>query len=88
MEVYNPGSIKIPFHVRIDDHKSGWEYATRFDKTFSLRPGENRLEIPLNTVKTNLHKKPMNLKKIERFMVFVPNNKDKIDLYLDNIRLE
>jgi len=88
MEVFIPGSRKIPFHVRIDDHKSAWEYANRFDKTYPLGPGENRLEIPLNTIKTNLHKKPMNLKKIDQFMVFVPNNLKKIDLYLDNIRLE
>jgi hypothetical protein len=88
MEVFNPSSNKIPFHIRIDDHKSGWEYATRYDKTFPLHPGENRLEIPLNTIKTNLHQKPMNLKKIDRFMVFVPDNKAKIELYLDNIRLE
>lgn len=88
MEVFIPGSKEILFHVRIDDHKSGWEYATRFDRDFNLPPGENRLEIPLADIKTNLGQRPLNLKKIERFLVFVPGNQKKIELYLDNIRLE
>jgi uncharacterized protein len=88
MDIFNPSSEKILFDVRIDDNKSGWEYSDRFDKIFFLKKGLNNLAIPLNEIRTNLAKKPMNLVKIHSLMVFVINNPEKIDLYIDNIRLE
>ncbi len=88
MDVYNPSQENIRFHIRIDDHKSGWEYSDRFDKTFSLAQGRNNLEIPLDKLKTNLKPRPLNLNKIERMMVFLPGNQKKRELFIDNIRLE
>jgi len=88
MDVYNPSVESVILHIRIDDHKSGWEYADRFDTNFRLEPGMNKLMIPTGSIRTNVHHEPLNLKKIKRFMVFVPNNNKKRELYLDNIRLE
>jgi len=88
MDVYNPSVESVIFHIRIDDHKSGWEYADRFDTNFRLEPGMNKLMIPTGSIRTNVHQNPLNLKKIKRFMLFVPNSNKKRELYLDNIRLE
>jgi predicted MPP superfamily phosphohydrolase len=88
MDVFNPSQEKITFHLRVDDHKSGWEYATRFDQNIVLNPGPNPITIPLNTIKTNLHSKPLNLEKIERLLVFVPGNRTTRELFIDNIRLQ
>jgi uncharacterized protein len=88
MDVYNPSTENMTFHIRIDDAESGWEYADRFDINFILKSGMNNLMIPTDSVRTNLYHKPLNLGKIERFMVFVPNNNKRQELYLDNIRLE
>ena len=88
MEVFNPDKDKITFHIRIDDKKSGWEYAHRFDKTFILEKGENRISIPLSSLKTNIGGRPMDLKNIKRLMIFIPNNQKNRELYIDNIRLE
>lgn len=87
MDIFNPQKEEIRLHVRIDDHKSDWEYANRFDLDFVLKPGMNPISIPTNSIKTNLHPYPLNLKKIERLIVFVPNNLKPRDLYIDNIRL-
>ncbi len=88
MDVFNPSGEKVTFHLRIDDQESGWEYADRFDKNIYLNPGPNHITIPLNTIKTNLHSKPMNLEKIEGMLVFVPGNRTTRELFIDNIRLE
>jgi hypothetical protein len=88
LDIFNPSGEKIPFHIRIDDHQSGWEYADRFDKDFELIPGANSIIIPTSSIKTNLNPRYLNLKKIERLICFVPNNQKPIDLYLDHIRLE
>jgi len=88
MDVFNPSEERIPFHIRIDDHKSGWEYANRFDINFILEKGMNHISIPTNSIKTNIHQRPLNLKRIERMMVFVPDNSKRRELFIDHIRLE
>jgi hypothetical protein len=88
MDVFNPSMEKVTFHIRIDDHKSGWEYANRFDINFGLKPGINHISIPTDSIRTNIHRRPLNLKRIERMMVFIPNNSKQRELYIDNLRLE
>jgi len=88
VDIYNPFQERFNFHIRIDDHKSGWEYANRFDKNFELKPGINHLTIPTHSIRTNIHKRPLNLKKIECLIVFLPDNPKKREIYIDNIRLE
>ena len=88
MDVFNPSEERITFHIRIDDNKSGWEYADRFDINFELKQGINHISIPADSIRTNIHHRPLNLKRIERMMVFIPNNPKKRELYIDNIRLE
>ena len=88
LDVFNPSKERIVFHIRIDDKNSGWEYENRFDKNHELREGMNHISVPLSSLKTNLHSKPMDLRNIKRFMVFLPNNQVKRELFLDNIRIE
>ena len=88
MDIFNPSRENCTLHVRIDDNRSGWEYADRFDRNFDLEPGMNRISIPLNSIKTNIHPRPLNLDKIKQFMFFVPDNPKKRELFMDNIRLE
>jgi predicted MPP superfamily phosphohydrolase len=88
MDLYNPAEDTFTFQVRIDDEKSGWEYADRFDMNFEIKKGENPVSIPTEAIKTNLKPRPLDLKNIKRFMVFVPDNQVKRELFVDNIRLE
>jgi hypothetical protein len=88
MDVFNPSEEKVTFHIRIDDNKSGWEYADRFDINFELKQGINYISIPTDSIRTNIHHRPLNLKRIERMMVFIPGNSKRRELYIDNIRLE
>jgi predicted MPP superfamily phosphohydrolase len=87
LDVYNPSQDEVPFHVRIDDHNSKWEYANRFDHDLVLKPGPNLVSIPTNSIRRNLDHQKMNLQKVRRLIVFVPNNLRSRDLFIDNIRL-
>ncbi len=78
----------LTFHIRIDDHKSGWEYAERFDRRIQLNPGMNPISIPTDSIRTNIRNRPMNLKRIKRMMVFIPDNRQKKEIHIDHIRLE
>jgi predicted MPP superfamily phosphohydrolase len=88
MDVFNPANEKFNFHIRIDDNKSGWEYADRFDVDFEIKPGRNYISIPTGSIRTKIHSRPLNLKEIRRMMVFIPNNLKQRELYVDDIRLE
>ena len=88
MDIFNPSEESLKFNIRIDDNKSGLGYANRFDTDFELKPGMNQISIPTDSITTNIHHRPLNLKKIKRMMVFIPDNLQKREIYIDNIRLE
>jgi hypothetical protein len=88
MDITNPSMEDMKFHVRIDDRESGWEYANRFDIDFILKSGLNNISIATDSIRTNLHARPLDLENIKRMMVFIPYNEKRRDLYIDNIRLE
>jgi len=88
MDVFNPSDDKFIFHIRIDDRKSGWDYAKRFDYNFALKPGMNHLSIPTDSIKTNINPRSLDLKNIKQFMAFIPINQHRREFYIDNIRLE
>ena len=88
MDVFNPLEERIIFHIRIDDNKSGWEYADRFDINFMLKQGMNHISIPADSIRTNIYHRPLNLKKIKRMMVFLPNNPKQREIYIDHVHLE
>lgn len=87
MDLFNP-SEPFTFHVRIDDRKSGWEYADRFDRSFRMQKGMNHISIPLDTVRANITPRSLDLSRIKRLMLFIPGNNKKREFYIDNIRLE
>jgi len=86
-EVYNPLSEKIKLVLRIDDKKQTVEYSERYNKSFTIMPGANTLKIPFNTLKTSKTDRPLELKNIYRFLVFMSHPDKKYVLYLDYFRL-
>jgi hypothetical protein len=86
-EVYNPSSKKFKLVLRIDDKKQALEYSDRYNKSFTIMPGLNTLKIPLNTLKTSNTQRPLKLKNIYRFLVFMVHPAKKQILYLDYFRL-
>ncbi len=48
----------------------------------------SHISVPIDSIRTNMYHRPLNLKKIEGMMVFIPTNPKKREIYIDNIRLE
>jgi hypothetical protein len=86
-EVYNPHEEEIQITVRIDDRKDWPDYSERYNKSFQLVGGSNRIEIPLSTLVTSGTRNQMDLKNIHRFLIFLVNPPQKKVLYVDYIRL-
>ncbi len=88
MDVLNPSGRKLILHIRIDDQESGWGYANRFDRNFPLEPGMNSISIPIDSLKTNRGSRPLDLRRIKKMIVFIPNNSETRTIHMDSIRLE
>jgi len=86
-DVYNPQVTNVQLSVRIDDRNDSPGYDDRYNKSFVLNPGMNHMNIPFSTLVRSGTGKPLSRKSICRFLVFVVRPKNKVDLYLDNIRL-
>jgi len=86
-DIYNPQERETEIAVRIDDQKNWPEYPDRYNKSFRLLKGSNRIVIPLNTLVTSGAGRKMNLKRIQRFLLFMVNPPEKNVLYVDYISL-
>jgi hypothetical protein len=86
-DVYNPEQTELRITVRIDDQKDYPEYKDRYNKSFGLKIGMNRLGIPLDTLVTSGTKRQLDLKHIYRFLFFMVDPKEKHTIYVDNVRL-
>jgi len=86
-EVYNPLSENISLVLRVDDKKQAQEYSERYNKSFTIVPGPNSVRIPFTTLKTSKTDRPLELKNIYRFLVFMSHPDKKHVLYLDYFRL-
>jgi hypothetical protein len=86
-DIYNPQKMEMRISVRIDDREDQPEYSDRYNQGFTLRPGMNRIKIPFKTILTSGTKRPLDLKKIYRLLIFMSHPKMKHVLYLDNVRL-
>lgn len=86
-DVYNAEKTRVPLTVRIDDRKDYPEYRDRYNKTYSLAPGQNTIIIPLKDLATTGSGRTLNLKNIYRILMFVVKPQRKIILHFDYLRL-
>jgi hypothetical protein len=86
-DAYNPGASDIALTLRIDEWEDFPYYADRYNQSFILKPGMNRIEIPFYCLVTSGTKGKPNLDKIYRFLIFMGHPDKKHVLYADYIRL-
>jgi hypothetical protein len=86
-EVYNPTPERVKLTLRIDDKKKSLKYSDRYNNSFMIMPGANTLNIPLDSLKTSKTDRPLELKNIYRFLVFMSHPEKRHVLYLDYFRL-
>jgi hypothetical protein len=86
-DAYNPESSDIAITLRIDDREDFPDYDDRYNRSFVLKPGWNRIEVPFNSLMTSGTLRKMDLDNIYSFLFFMGNPDEKHVLYIDFIRL-
>lgn len=86
-DVYNPSDKALRIGVGIDDERVRPSYGDRYNRSFSLRPGDNHLIIPLETVIATGSRRQLELAHIYRMFILVAFPATKTTLYVDAVRL-
>lgn len=86
-DAYNPETTPLRLGVRIDDRDSP-DYAERFNNSFVLAPGDNRVSISFTDLVTSGSKRRLDQRRIRAVMLFLANPKERHSIYLDRVRLE
>ena len=83
---FNPQPSVVHITMRIDDKKDATDYNDRVNLSFSLDPGQNRLEIPMDRLVCPSGR-PLDTGHICALMFFTVNPKAPLTLYMDDVRL-
>lgn len=88
LDLYSPHARPINLVLRIDDERHDQAYADRFNRSLTLRPGHNRIQIPLREIAEAPARRAMDMKRIASLMLFAVDVDEVIRLYPAMIRLE
>ncbi len=86
-DAYLEGTTPLPVTVRINDLEHNEQYADRYNKTFTLKPGANRVVIDLHEVERSPVGRRMDMGRIALVCLFSYQLKEPRTVYLDNVRL-
>jgi hypothetical protein len=95
-EIHNPESTPFRLFLRIDDDQDCTEYENRYNSSFIVEQGWNRVEIALSDIASGPKNRKLNTSAIRKIIFFAkpelsPHsraNKRVVSFYLDNIRLK
>lgn len=81
-----PETINI--ELRINDRRHENKYDDRFNRTFSISPGINKISVPLNDIAVAPKDRLMDMRNIYLIILFIVNPENELTIYLDNFKLE
>jgi hypothetical protein len=70
--IVNPEPTPAEITVRIDDaaHQHNLAFHDRFTRAFTLQPGPNRIEVPLDDVRVAPRDRELDLERVESLLIF------------------
>ncbi|HPC47581.1 MAG TPA: succinyl-CoA synthetase subunit beta, partial [Deltaproteobacteria bacterium] len=86
-DAYLEGTTPLPVTVRINDLEHNEQYSDRYNRTFTLKPGANRVVIDLHEVERSPAGRRMDMGRIALVCLFSYQLKEPRTVYLDNVRL-
>ena len=87
-DVFLEGDTVLTMTVRVNDLEHNEEYTDRFNRGFSLIPGQNQVTIDLNEVKNAPKGREMDMMKIVNICIFAYKLEVERTVYFDYFRLE
>jgi hypothetical protein len=88
MDVYSEEPSSRELVVRVHDREHNNAFPDRFNGTIIIRPGVNRISIPLSEVRTAPEGREMDMAHIHGLSIFAVRPDTAFTVYLDAIRLE
>lgn len=86
-DAFVPGDSPISLGLRIDDRVNP-DYADRFNRSITLSPGMNHIDIPLTSMMTSGSKRTLDLDSVMMVALFLPNPKERHTVFLDRLLVE
>ena len=86
-DVFNPNDENVKIQIRIDDREDNPDHSDRYNQTIMLKPEENRVVIPVETLVTSGTGRILALEKIAKVIIFMKNPTKTLVLFFDYIRL-
>ncbi len=74
--------------IRVDDEKAGQAFENRYNGSFRLEPGVNRVAIPTSAIAEGPESRLLDLTRVRTFMIFIRNWNEPPVLYVDRIELD
>ena len=88
LDIFSELPMPQPIVIRIDDHYDKYRTEDGFNKTITIVPGLNQIQIPLDEIRLGPVGREMDLNSIKAVMLFARSPSEKFTLYLDNLHLE
>lgn len=89
--IYNETEKPIFITLKVYDkahRNSGYKYTDRYNLKTELKPGWNDYSLPLKQIKQAPGTREMDMQEIESFGIWIPDLKQPVSIYLDDVRLE
>jgi len=88
LDIFSELPTPQPIAIRIDDLYHNYRYADGFNKTLTIFPGPNEIQISLDEIRLGRVDRDMDLRAIKAVMLVARNPSEEFTLYLDNVHLE
>ena len=85
--IVNPESTPIEMTVRIDDSEYRFYLDDRYNQSFPLSPGVNRIEIPLSDVVAAPHDREFDMRRVHSLLVYTIDLKQPRNIIVGPIKL-
>ena len=86
--MFSESAAPLDLVLRIHDIHHDNEYGDRFNRVLVIRPGPNRISIPLAEVRSAPRGRPMDMTHIRNITLFAARPSEAFAVYIDGIELE
>ncbi|MCH2159989.1 MAG: hypothetical protein MK096_14570 [Oleiphilaceae bacterium] len=88
IDIFSKSDTPQKLTLRIHDKTHNHEYVDRFNRSFEIQKGVNKISIPLSEISEAPQGRAMDMKHIQSLALFSAKPEQGFSLYFDNLRLD
>lgn len=86
-DIFVTGKIPLSLTIRINDKEHNQAYTDRYNHTFTLPPGPNRIRIPLQDIARTPRGRAMDMRTVSLICLFAYRLDTSRTIFIDNVRV-